>query len=185
MGTEHPEYLPRFDAVTGSKPARRGAMRIATRIALCALAGVAFALVALSAAAFDPKDAFLGEWGTPGMHAKVNVAHCPGETDLICGTITWLWEPVDQSGRPKTDSQNPVARMRDRPLIGMQILSGFRRKSSGELSGGSVYNPEDGRTYDATMRLQGADTLVVEGCVLFICRKQVWRKASAICEARP
>ena len=75
--------------------------------------------------------------------------------------------------------------MRDWPLIGTQILSGFRRKSTGELGGGTIYNPEDGRSYDATMRLEGSDTLVVEGCVLFICRKQVWRKLSAICRARP
>ena len=160
-------------------------MRTATRIALCALAGVASALAGPRTGAFDPKEAFVGEWGTQGMNAKVNVAHCPGQTDLICGTITWLWEPVDQSGRPKTDSEKPDARMRDRPLIGMRILSGFRRKSSGELGGGTIYNPEDGRTYRATMRLQRPDTLVVEGCVLFICRKQVWRRASAIYEARP
>jgi sterol desaturase/sphingolipid hydroxylase (fatty acid hydroxylase superfamily)/uncharacterized protein (DUF2147 family) len=183
MGTEHPDYLQRFEAVTDS--ARDGAMRLASRIALCGLAGAAIALAGPPAGAFDPKGAFLGEWGTQGMNAKVNMAQCPGRTDLICGTITWLWEPVDQSGRPRTDSQNPVAGMRDRPLIGMQILSGFRRKSSGELGGGTIYNPEDGRTYDATMRLQGSDTLVVEGCVLFVCRKQVWRKASAICGARP
>jgi sterol desaturase/sphingolipid hydroxylase (fatty acid hydroxylase superfamily)/uncharacterized protein (DUF2147 family) len=185
MGTEHPEYLERFDAVTDAKPARDRAMRPATKIALGALAGLALALAGPRAGAFDPQQAFLGEWGTQGMNGKVNLARCPGQAEMICGTITWLWEPVDQSGRPMTDSQNPDARMRDRPLIGTQILSGFRRKSTGELGGGTIYNPEDGRTYNATMRLQGSDTLVVEGCVLFICRKQVWRKASAIWAARP
>jgi len=33
------------------------------------------------------------------------------------------------------------------------------------------------------VRRHGADALLVEGCVLFICRKQVWRKASALAEA--
>jgi len=155
-------------------------MRTATGIALVA----ALALGGSRAGALDLKETLFGEWGTPGMNAKVNLAPCLGQTDLICGTITWLWEPVDRSGRPKTDSENPDATMRNRPLIGVQILSSFRRKSSGELSGGSIYNPEDGRTYDATMHIQGSDTLVVEGCVLFICKKQVWRKASTICEAR-
>jgi sterol desaturase/sphingolipid hydroxylase (fatty acid hydroxylase superfamily) len=183
MGTEHPEYLQRFDAVTNSKPAHDRATRRATSIAFCALAAAAFAFAAPGTAAFDPKEAFFGEWGTQGMNAKVNLGYCPGQTTLMCGTITWLWEPVDQSGRPKTDSQNPDVRMRDRPLLGMRILSGYRRTSSGKLGGGTIYNPEDGRTYAATMRLQGSDTLVLEDCVLFICRKQVWRKASAIVEA--
>jgi hypothetical protein len=38
-------------------------------------------------------------------------------------------------------------------------------------SDGKIYNPEDARTDDATMRLQGPDTLIVEGCVLFIGQK--------------
>jgi uncharacterized protein (DUF2147 family) len=137
-----------------------------------------------SVAAAQSKEAMLGEWGTPGMSAKVAVARCLGLADLVCGTISWLWEPVDSSGRPKTDAENPDPHLRGRPLIGLQILSNFRRNSSGMLDGGTIYNPEDGRTYDATLRLQGADSLVVEGCVLFICRKQVWRRANSVCAAR-
>ena len=137
-----------------------------------------------SVAAAESKEAMLGEWGTQGMNAKVAIVRCPGLADHICGTISWLWEPVDPSGRPKTDAENADPHLRGRPLIGLQILSNFRRNSSGMLDGGTIYNPEDGRTYDATLRLQGADSLVVEGCVLFICRKQVWRRASSVCAAR-
>ena len=48
---------------------------------------------------------------------------------------------------------------------------------------GQIYNPEDGQTYRATVRRNGADALLIEGCVLFICQKQVWRKASTLAEA--
>jgi uncharacterized protein (DUF2147 family) len=151
------------------------------------LLAVACALPAplVASAAAAPQDAVFGEWGTQGMSAKVTVAPCSARSDLVCGTISWLWEPVDASGRPKTDAENPSPDLRGRPLIGAQILSGFRREPSGALDGGTIYNPEDGRTYGATLRLQGADTLAVEGCVLFICRKQIWRRASAVCGARP
>src|SRR5262249_53451141 len=106
---------------------------------------------------------------------------CPGRTDRVCGAISWLWEPLDPEGRAKTDAENPDPHLRGRPLMGTPILRDFRRKSAGRLDEGTIYNPEDGRTYDATLRLQDADILIVEGCVLFICRKQIWRRTSSVC----
>ena len=158
-------------------------MRAAASIAPPALVSLALVLLTPLAKAGEAEDAIFGVWGTQGMNAKVNVARCQdaGMAERVCGTITWLWELMDRSGRPKTDSENPDERLRNRPLIGVQILSGFRRSASGEL-GGKIYNPENERTYDATMRLRGSDTLIVEGCVLFICEKQTWRRASSICE---
>ena len=189
MGTEHPEYRQRFEAVTAPRRGDRDGtgdcqMTAAIGVALLVLASSLPGALMPSVAAAESKEAMFGEWGTQGMNAKVAIVRCPGLADHICGTISWLWEPVDPSGRPKTDAENADPHLRGRPLIGLQILSNFRRNSSGMLDGGTIYNPEDGRTYDATLRLQGADSLVVEGCVLFICRKQVWRRASSVCAAR-
>jgi uncharacterized protein (DUF2147 family) len=72
--------------------------------------------------------------------------------------------------------------VRSRPLLGLSILSGLAPAAGGGWSG-RIYNPEDGKTYNATVRRTGPDSLLVEGCVLFICQKQVWRKASALAEA--
>jgi uncharacterized protein (DUF2147 family) len=96
--------------------------------------------------------------------------------------VRWLWDAVDDKGRPRLDVQNTDASVRSRPLIGLPILSGLTPAAGGGWSG-RIYNPEDGKTYNATVRRTGADTLLVEGCVLFICQKQVWRKASALAEA--
>ena len=35
---------------------------------------------------------------------------------------------------------------------------------------GRLYNYEDGKTYDATVFLEGANTLKMQGCVLFVCQ---------------
>ena len=48
-------------------------------------------------------------------------------------------------------------------------------------TGGHIYNPEDGRTYSATLTQRSTDLLEVEGCVLFVCSRQVWRKLPATC----
>jgi len=72
--------------------------------------------------------------------------------------------------------------LRARPLVGLSILSGLTRSSKGGWEG-RIYNPEDGQTYRATVRQTAADTLTIEGCVLFICQKQVWRSASTLAAA--
>jgi uncharacterized protein (DUF2147 family) len=39
---------------------------------------------------------------------------------------------------------------------------------------GRIYNPEHGQTYRAIVSRSGADSLVVEGCAVFVCQEQNW-----------
>jgi uncharacterized protein (DUF2147 family) len=126
-------------------------------------------------------DGVLGRWVTPCASAIVELVRC-GDASTICGTVRWLWEATDDKGRPRLDSQNADASLRTRPLLGLSILSGLVPRAGGGWEG-RIYNPEDGQTYRATVSRRGADSLVVEGCVLFVCQKQIWRKASALAEA--
>jgi uncharacterized protein (DUF2147 family) len=111
----------------------------------------------------------------------VELAPC-GDGGTLCGTIRWLWDALDERGRPRLDAQNTDTGLRTRPLVGLTILSGLKADPAGGWQG-RIYNPEDGQTYRATVKRRGADTLVVEGCVLIVCSKQVWRKTSSIAEA--
>jgi Delta7-sterol 5-desaturase len=105
----------------------------------------------------------IDEWWTPGFSARVKLDPCENK---LCGTITWAW---DEKTTDVVDR---------RPLVGQRIISGMVANAAQGYSG-SIYNPEDGRTYSATMRLKSPNTLLVEGCVLFICQKQVWRRYSS------
>jgi uncharacterized protein (DUF2147 family) len=116
-----------------------------------------------------------GDWLTAGASAVVRIAPCTASERALCGRITWLWDPSTT-----TDKQNSDPALRSRPLIGMEMLTGLRPAASGEWSGGHIYNPEDGNTYGASFRIRDATTLDVRGCVLFICRSQVWRRPSAL-----
>ena len=151
---------------------------------MCALlAGWLTLAVATTAQA---QDGVLGRWATPGVAAIVDLAPGPGAsapaTATLCGTVRWLWDAVDDKGQPRLDARNVDASLRSRPLLGLPILSGLAPAAGGGWSG-RIYNPEDGKTYSATLRRIGQDTLLVDGCVLFICQKQVWRKADAVAEA--
>lgn len=71
--------------------------------------------------------------------------------------------------------------MRGQPLIGTIILRGFAETAPGVWSGGSVYNPDDGRSYSGTIRLTATGMLELKGCALGIfCQTQRWRRPRAI-----
>jgi len=121
-------------------------------------------------------EAPLGRWLTDGGKSQVEIRSC-GET--LCGEIVWLKEPNTEAGQPKTDERNPDEAMRDRPILGLRLLSGFVRDGTKDAwRDGKIYNPEDGKTYSATMTLEKPDRLKVRGYVglpLFG-KSQVWSR---------
>ena len=115
--------------------------------------------------------AVTGAWSTG--KARVRIADCGG---ALCANVTALNEPNDETGKPKVDKNNANAGLRNRRIVGISILSGM--KPAGDNSWkGSIYNPEDGKTYSATMSLQGS-SLKVQGCALggLICKTQMWSR---------
>ena len=180
MGTEHPDYRRKFEAIgspAAASTAAVGAGRLLARALTCVMAGG----LLLSADPVRAQEGPVGRWVTPGAAAVVEIVPCNSAPGL-CGTVRWLWDGVDDKGRPRLDTQNADASQRTRPLVGLSILSGLARTANGGWEG-RIYNPEDGQTYRATLRRPTADTLTIEGCVLFICQKQVWRSAGALSAA--
>lgn len=117
----------------------------------------------------------IGTWLTEEGKATVRVEDCGG---ALCATILSLREPNDaKSGKPKTDNNNVDASKRNRPIVGLQILMALRPQGANKWVG-QIYNPEDGKTYDANVVLENAGVLKVQGCVLFICETRTWRRKS-------
>ena len=124
-----------------------------------------------------------GEWATQGNAAHVRIERCASEQNLLCGVITWLWEPIDAKGEAIRDAKNPDPNLRKQPVIGLSLLKDFRYEPSRESMDGQIYNPENGRTYKASLRLRSLDILEVKGCLLFVCDTQIWRRAESLCTA--
>jgi hypothetical protein len=61
----------------------------------------------LVAASLSKAHEIAGEWATQGYTARVRIAPCTGDAELLCGTIVWLWEAVDNEGAPIVDRNNP------------------------------------------------------------------------------
>ena len=100
----------------------------------------------------------VGKWKLEDGSAIVEVYQ---EGDVFNGKIVWLKNPTEADGSPAVDSNNPDAKLRSRQLIGLNMLSGLKQKGE-EYSGGSIYDPGNGKTYNCSMKVEG-DTLKVRG----------------------
>lgn len=140
------------------------------KLAIASLA-LGLTLGVLPIASEAQAQAVTGAWSTG--KARVRIADCGG---ALCANVTALNEPNDETGKPKTDKNNANASLRARRIVGISILSGMRAAGDNTWKG-SIYNPEDGKTYAASMSLQGS-SLRVQGCALggLICKTQVWSR---------
>ena len=122
--------------------------------------------------------AVLGEWTTEGGKARVRIEPCAADTGKLCGVITWSYRPDGVPAGPLVDVNNQDANLRARPIVGLPLLQNFVPDGQDAWSGGTIYDPENGKTYRSKLRLKGPDTLEVDGCILFICRGQTWTRAA-------
>jgi uncharacterized protein (DUF2147 family) len=141
------------------------------RLALAVTAALAMTTSAQAAAAVQ------GDWLTQSGSAKVRVAPCAG--GKLCGTVVWMKDPLDKdTGRPQLDEKNPDPALRSRPVVGLQLIRDFRSAPGGGWSGGTIYDPNSGKTYASKLGLNPDGTLKVEGCISIICQAQTWKAAN-------
>ena len=100
----------------------------------------------------------VGKWKLEDGSAIVEV-YKSGEA--FNGKIVWLQNPTEADGSPAVDTNNPDKALRSRQLIGLNMLSGLKKTGS-EYSGGKIYDPGNGKTYNCSMKVEG-DVLKVRG----------------------
>lgn len=117
----------------------------------------------------------MGHWSTPSKHGVVEITPCGNS---ICGRL--VSSDAIHASPDARDTHNSDAALRNQPLKGVTITGGFVRAQNGWI-GGTIYNPEDGHTYHATITISGTTpgptTLIVKGCVVWpLCKTQTWRR---------
>lgn len=93
----------------------------------------------------------IGKWKLEDGSAIVEVYK---NGDAFNGKIVWLNNPNGPDGKPATDRNNPDSNLRSRQLMGLNMLSGLKA-SDGEYSGGKIYDPGNGKTYNCSMKVDG------------------------------
>jgi uncharacterized protein (DUF2147 family) len=87
--------------------------------------------------------------------------------DTYSGKIVWLAVPKNEAGQDKTDINNPTEAKHKTPIMGLVILSGFKYDGDNVFSGGTIYDPKNGKTYSCKITIIDANNIDVRGYVGF------------------
>ena len=148
-------------------------MREANRITL--VVTCALTLVFVAPAVAEP--GALGIWVTEEEKSHVEIYAC-GEQ--LCGRIIWLKEPLNEDGSEKLDINNENPALQGRPIVGLELMSGFVEIGERKWKKGRIYDPESGKLYKCKMELTDADTLKVRGFIgiSILGRTSIWTRVA-------
>lgn len=123
---------------------------------------VAALALAPALAAADGVD---GVWKTgansKGGYLEITMAPCSADASLTCGTITRAFNSAGEDPGYAN--------------LGKIIVKDMKADGDSAFLDGTIWDPEDGETYDSKMTLKG-DELDVEGCVAIFCSGQDWTR---------
>ena len=107
-------------------------------------------------------DDILGTWITEGGKSLVKVTK---QDNKYYGKIIWLREPKEKDGTIKLDKNNPDKNLQKKPIVGLQILKDFVFTDDKTWENGTIYDPENGKTYSCTIKIIGKNQLDVRGYI--------------------
>jgi len=137
---------------------------------MAALLATAAFLMPAAALAQDSK--VMGTWLTASGVAQVRIGPCANAASgALCGFIVGLINPKGPDGKvvaPEvaTDYRNEKPELRNRKVIGMPLIWGFKKTSDpNKFEDGFIYNGENGKTYNANISLEADGKLRLRGYV--------------------
>jgi len=119
-------------------------------------------------------DDVVGYWLTEDKRGQIQIYK---KDNKYYGKIVWVSENKD-----KTDINNPNPVLRNRKIIGLEILKDFKFNSEKNTwEEGTVYDPETGNTYSCYMWFEGNDKnkLYLKGYILgmkVLGKKTTWTR---------
>lgn len=135
---------------------------------------VVLLLFCTAASRLQAQNGVAGYWQEPGG-SVLHIASCGGET--VCATLV----RISKSAPKTTDGENPDPKLRNRPLCGVVIGTGFHLDGPDNAKDGKLYDPKSGKTYHGSMRSE-ADTLHLRGYVGIKAfgRSEQWTRTGAV-----
>lgn len=161
----------------------RAGLRVAALALVMQAAGMVGAMAQGAIEAPVATDPIEGVWQTV-LLSEITIAACP---EGFCGTLSKIIVPSEgltaeelaaaQAMDPATftDMRNKDPELRNRPMLGLQILT-LLPSTKPNIYDGEIYNPQDGNTYSGYVEMTGPDVARLNGCVLFnvVCKGEDW-----------
>ena len=132
------------------------------------LVAIAAILLAATSSHASGQSDVIGNWSTVGNSSQVEIYPC-GEK--LCGRVVWLKNPNFMHaedgpvGTMKVDRKNPDPALRNRPILGLQVIEGLTAVYEGSWEKGKCYDPESGKSYKCKMHLASPEKLELRGYV--------------------
>jgi uncharacterized protein (DUF2147 family) len=123
-------------------------------------------------------DDILGTWLNQEATGKITLYK---ENGKYFGKLVWLRTPLDSITKlPRTDKENPDAKLKTIPLIGLINMKNFSFDGKDEWSGGTIYDPKNGKTYKCYIQFESPNKLKVRGYVgvSLLGRNTYWTKTT-------
>jgi uncharacterized protein (DUF2147 family) len=121
-------------------------------------------------------DDILGFWLNEEKDAKIEITIVNGK---YFGKIVWLEEPNETTGLAKVDDQNPEPSLQNRPIMGLELLKNFVFDED-EWNSGTIYDPDNGKTYKCTIKKGSSTVLNIRGYIgkewMGLGRTTVWTR---------
>ncbi len=109
------------------------------------------------------EDKIIGIWWNDEKTTKIQVEKKDGK---YVGTIVYIVPEKYRNGEPPKDSENPDLKLRNRSIVGVQILNGFvYNAKKKEWQEGTIYDPKSGNTYDCYAWMESNDLLKLKGFI--------------------
>lgn len=93
-----------------------------------------------------------GVWINSDADAHIKMYHSYGK---YYGQVVWMKDPLDSiTGKPQLDKLNKDPKLRSRAVMNLLVVQNlsFDAKDQ-EWSGGTIYNPKSGTSYDMSVKM--------------------------------
>ena len=150
--------------------ATSGPMRRRCLLQLVLLAWLGLPLALKVSAADDQAAQILGHWLTEPRDGIIEIS--------VANNGSYQGKIVGGNDPQRLDQHNPDPARRSLTLLGQTILQGMKYDGGGEWSGGTIYDPDSGRTYKCRLARLDLDRLQVRGFIgiALLGRSQVWTR---------
>src|SRR5512145_2684611 len=141
---------------------------------LLLISGVLF----MSSFVFSQADKIVGIWVPAKGTSQVRIFKATN--GKYYGKVEWL-----ETEKDKLDVNNPDPAQQNKKILGLMILKDFSYNAEKKRwEGGTVYDPDNGKTYDCFMWFDGDDNkMTLKGYVLgmkFVGRAEDWTRETEI-----
>ena len=118
----------------------------------------------------EPADKMLGVWYNEDKTSQVEMYK---SGDTYAGKIVWIAELEKNPNNKPTDKNNPNPELRNREIIGLDIITGLKY-SGGKWVKGQLYTPKRGMYANCSVELLSDGSLKLTVSKSGMTRTQTW-----------